>query len=107
MRSWVHWASVSHDEMWALPLAINNSFPILKSKNLSIDSYTIEEHETTSIIAGELAKVSFQGASQYIKFTNRHVPHQVKISQVNGTILQVIGSYSPITSSCVHTHIIL
>ena len=40
--------------------------------------------------------MSFQGASQYIKFTNRHVPHQVKISQVNGTILQVIGSYSPI-----------
>ena len=26
--------------------------------------------------------MSFQGASQYIKFTNRHVPHQVKISQV-------------------------
>ena len=32
IRSWVHWASVSHDEMWALTLAINNSFPILKSK---------------------------------------------------------------------------
>ena len=96
MRVSVRRASVSYDEMWALALAINNSLPILKNKNLSIDSYTIGEHETTSVIAGELAKVSFQGASQYIKFTNRHVPHQVKISQVNGTILQVIGSYSPI-----------
>ena len=92
-------ASVSHDEMWALALAINNSLPILKSKNLSIDSYTIGEHKTTSVIAEELAKLSFQGASQYIKFTNRHVPHRVKISQVNGTKLQVIGSYTPIIES--------
>ena len=36
-------ASVSHDEMWALALAINNSLPILKSKKLSVDSYKIGE----------------------------------------------------------------
>ena len=94
--SLVHHASVSYDEIWALALAINNSLPILKSKNLSIDSYTIGEHETTSIIADELAKVSFQGASQYIKFTNRHVPHKVKIKQAIGTKLQKIGTYLPI-----------
>ena len=92
-------ASVSHDEIWALALAINNSLPKLKNKNLSIDSYIIGEHETTSVIAGELAKVSFQGASQYIKFTNRHVPHEVKIKQVNGSKLQEIGSYTPLIES--------
>ena len=96
MHRRLRWASVSHDEMWALTLAINNSLPILKSKNLSIDSYKIGEHETTSVIAEELGKVSFQGASEYVKFTNRHVPHKVKISQVNGTTLQEIGSYTPI-----------
>ena len=51
MKSWVRWASVSYDELWALAMAINNSLPILKSKNLSIDSYTIGDHETTSVIA--------------------------------------------------------
>ena len=79
-RPYLRWASVSHDEMWALALAINNSLPILKSKNLSIDSYKIGEHETTSVIAEELAKLNFQGASGHVKFTNRHVPHEIKIS---------------------------
>ena len=86
MKSWVRWASVSHDEIWALAMAINNSFPILKSKNLSIDGYTIGDHETTSVIAEELGKVSFQGASEYVKFANRHVPHKLKIKQANRTI---------------------
>ena len=99
MHSWVRWASVSHDEIWALALAINNSLQILKSKNLSIDSYTIGEHETTSVIAEELGKVSFQGASENVKFTNRHVPHKLKISQVNGSLLEEIGSYTPIIKS--------
>ena len=94
-----HLASISYDEIWALALAINNSLPMLKSKNLSINSYTIREHETTSIIAEELAKVSFQGASGHIKITNRHVPYKVKISQVNGLQLQKIGSYTPIIES--------
>ena len=88
-------ASVSHDEMWALALAINNSLPILKSKNLSIDSYKIGKHETTSVIAEELAKLNFQGASGHVKFTNRHVPRELKIKQVNRSLLQKIGSYSP------------
>ena len=63
MRKVIGCASVSHNEMWAIALAINNSLLILKKKNLSIDNYAIGKHETTSVIAEELAKVSFQGAS--------------------------------------------
>ena len=99
MRKVIGRASVSHDETWAIALAINNSLPILKSKNLSIDSYAIGEHETTSVIVEELAKVSFQGASGHVKFINRHVPHKVKIRQVNGTVLQEIGRYMPLVKS--------
>ena len=99
MHGLIGHASVSHDETWAIALAINNSLQILKSKNLSIDSYTIGEHETTSVIAEELARLNFQGASGHIKFTNRHVPHEVKIRQVNRTVLQEIGSYTPIVES--------
>ena len=94
-RPYLCWASVSHNEMWALALAINNSLPILKSKNLSIDSYKIGEHETTSVTAEELGKLNFQGASGYVKFTNRHVPRELKISQVNRSLLQKIGCNSP------------
>ena len=36
------WASISHDEIWALALAINNSLPILKSKTSPLTATPLE-----------------------------------------------------------------
>ena len=85
-----------YDQVWALTLALNNSLPVLESRNLSIDNYIIGQRVITDIIEGHLAKVDFQGASGRIKFSDNHgVQPTVDIYRINGSREVLIGSFVP------------
>ena len=90
-----------HDQVWALALAVNNSLPVLKRRNLSIDNYSIGQSEITNIIEEQLALVNFQGASGQVKFNKyRGVPASVNIfwALENGTARHV-GIYNSLEPS--------
>ena len=63
----VTYASYLYDQLWAFALAVNNSLPVLKSRNLSISNYTIGQKTITTIIENELANMSFQGAGGLVQ----------------------------------------
>ena len=90
-----------HDQVWALALAVNNSLPVLKRRNLSIDNYSIGQSEITNIIEEQLALVNFPGASGQVKFNKyRGVPTSVNIfwALENGTARHV-GIYNSLEPS--------
>ena len=94
-------ATKLYDQMWAIGLAVNKSLPILKDRNLSIDNYTIGQHEVTRVIEEQMANLSFQGASGWVEFNQyRNVPKQVKVRWIltNGTAKHV-GTYNPLKPS--------
>ena len=94
------YANLLYDQVWALSLALNNSLPVLESKNLSIDNYVIGQREITDVIENHLAKVDFQGASGRIKFTDNHgVQPTVDIYRINGSREVLVGSYVPYRTS--------
>ena len=99
--------SLLHDQVWALALALNKSLPLLKIRNLSIDNYTIGQHEVTDVIEQQLANLSFQGASGWIEFNQyRSVSSPVEVFWVfrNKTDRQV-GIYDPLNPSDFHINI--
>ena len=94
------YSNLLYDQVWALALALNNSVTILKSRDLSIENYTIGQPEITHIIEKELAKVTFQGASGKIMFNEkREVQAIVDIYQVNGSKEVLVGSFVPHATS--------
>ena len=98
-----------YDQVWAIALAINNSLPVLESKNLSIDEYTIGQHEITAIIEQEMAKLRFQGAGGWVEFNNYHsvsTPVEVEVFQIldNGT-QERVGLYDHSNASGFHVNI--
>ena len=93
-------SNLMYDEVWALALAINNSLPVLESKNLSIDSYAIGHKEITTLIEEQLANVKFQGASGLIEFNQkRSVIATVDIFQIFNSSEVFVGSYVPVVDS--------
>ena len=81
-------ANSFYDQVWAFALALNNSIPSIYAKNLTFSSYTIgNTDEISSVIKQELMKLSFQGASGRIEFSDRQeIPSFVDIFQIrNGT----------------------
>ena len=94
-------ASYLYDQVWAIALAVNNSFPVLENKKLSFDNYTIGQHEITDVIEEQIAKLKFQGASGLIEFNqNRSVTTPVQVFWVfaNGTDKHV-GTLDPLNST--------
>ena len=65
-------ASYWYDQVWAIALAVNNSLPVLENRNLSIDNYTIGQHEITDVIEEQMANLSFQGAGGWVEFNQYH-----------------------------------
>ena len=98
----VIFASYLYDQVWALALAVNNSIPVLKNRNFSIDTYTIGQPEITEVIEKEMARLSFEGAGGLVEFNHYHgVSTPVKIFWVpnnNGTE-KLVGIYNPLCSS--------
>ena len=96
-----------YDQVWAIALAINNSLPVLESRNLSIDEYTIGQHEITAIIEQEMAKLRFQGAGGWVEFNKYHsVSTPVEVFQIldNGT-QERVGLYDHSNASAFHVNI--
>ena len=94
-------ASYLYDQVWAIALAVNNSFPVLENKKISFDNYTIGQHEITDVIEEQIAKLKFQGASGWIEFNqNRSVSTPVQVFWVfeNGTDKHV-GTFDPLNST--------
>ena len=92
----VTFAGYLYDQVWAFALAVNNSLPILRNRNLFIDSYTIGNNDVTNVFEEEMTKVSFQGAGGFVKFDLlRSVSTPVEIFWVteNGTEMRV-GLYN-------------
>ena len=89
--------SYIYDEVWALALALNDSFPVLNKRNLSIGNYSIGQLEITDVIEEHLENVSFQGAGGWVEFNdNRAVTTSVEVFLVleNGTDERV-GIFKP------------
>ena len=96
-----------YDQVWAIALAIHNSLPVLESRNLSIDEYTIGQHEITAIIEQEMAKLRFQGAGGWVEFNKYHsVSTPVEVFQIldNGT-QERVGWYDHSNASAFHVNI--
>ena len=89
-----------YDEIWALALAVNNSIPVLKDRNLSIDNYTIGRPEITEVIEEQLAYVRFQGASGWVEFNQyRGVSTPVDVFWKVNSTSRLVGVYDPLNSS--------
>ena len=88
------YASVLYDSIWAIALAMNNSqvTPPLKTKNGSM-------YATSAAIVFNLTSVSFQGASGWVKFSQREAALQlhVDIYQVHQNRSIQIGGYNQYT----------
>ena len=89
-----------YDQVWAFGLALNNSLPFIHSESLSFSDYTINGNPgpISRIIKRELMKLSFQGASGQIDFSDDHgqrTPTYVNIFQVQKGKPQLIGVYNP------------
>ena len=98
----VTYAKYLYDQVWAFALAVNNSLPELKNRNLSIDSYTIGQKEITGVFEAEMAKLSFQGAGGIIKFNQYHevsVPVEVHWVFDNNGTEKLVGIYNPLNLS--------
>ena len=95
-----------YDQVWALALALNNSLPVLRDKNLSIDNYTIGQPEITDVIEEQMARLSFQGAGGLVEFNQyRSVSTPVQIIWfVDKTDLNV-GIYNPLNVTNFHANI--
>ena len=100
-------ASYWYDQVWAIALAVNNSLPVLENRNLSIDNYTIGQHEITDVIEEQMANLSFQGAGGWVEFNQYHsvsTPVEVFWILDNGTGKQV-GVYNPLNPTDFHVDI--
>ena len=87
-----------YDQVWAMALAVNSSLSELKSRNLSIDNYTIGQPEITAVIEKNLKNLRFQGASGWIEFNqDQGVPSPIDIFLLpsNTTGVKRVGLYNP------------
>ena len=96
-----------YDQIWALALAVNNSLPILKNRNLSIDNYTIGQNGITAVIEEQMSKLSFQGAGGWVEFNQyRGVSTPVEIYWILEDGNQTcVGIYNPLDVANFHVSI--
>ena len=87
------YATVLHDEVWSLALALNRS---LETLNISLADYGFGQTTVTNTIAENLDNVSFQGAAGYVKFNSyREAGSSVNIFQVQSGQPVLVGVYNP------------
>ena len=103
----ISFAKYWYDQIWGLALAVNNSLPILKNRNLSIDNYTIGQNGITAVIEEQMSKLSFQGAGGWVDFNQyRGVSTPVEIYWILEDGNQTcVGIYNPLDAANFHVSI--
>ena len=95
-----------YDQLWAMALALDKAFPILRGRNFTIDNYTIGQNDITAVMEEQMANLSFQGAGGWIKFNqHRGVSTPVEVYWILDDGKQEhVGIYNPLNPSdfCVH-----
>ena len=96
-----------YDQIWSLALALNKSLPILQSRNLSIDNYTIGQDVITAVIEEQMANLSFQGAGGWVEFNQyRGVSTPVEVYWIlDDGKEELVGIYNPLNISSFIVHI--
>ena len=90
------YATVLHDEVWAIALALNNSLETLNSLNVTLTDYGLGQSIITDTVASNLKNISFQGAAGYIKFDSNHeASSSINIIQVQRGQPVLVGVYDP------------
>ena len=92
------YANSLYDQIWAFALAVNNSLPSVRSKNLSFEDYGIRKRvpNLSNILKHELKQVTFQGTSGRIDFSKKQEsPTFVNIFQIQKGKPKLIGIYDP------------
>ena len=86
------YAGLLYDQVWAFALAVNNSLPELKLKNVSIEDYRFGQPNVTSILEDGLQKLNFRGVTGQIHFNKyRETGPPVAVFQVIDTDEVPIG----------------
>ena len=99
-------ASYYYDQVWALALALNNSLPVMRARNLSIDNYTIDQPEITDVIEEQMAQLRFQGAGGLVEFNQyRSVSTSIEIIWFIDNTEQNVGIYNPLNVTNFHVNI--
>ena len=94
-----YYANTLYDQIWALVFAINNSLSKIKT-NGSFEDHIKQSPHIRNTLAHELKKISFQGASGEIKFTEeQEVLTMIDIVQVRNGTQVIIGEYNPYTEN--------
>ena len=89
------YATLLHDEVWAIALALNNSLETLKSLNLTLADYELGQSIITDMIARNMKNISFQGAAGYIEFdSNQEASSSINIVQVQRGQPVLVGVYN-------------
>ena len=89
------YATVLHDEVWAIALALNNSLETLKSLNVTLADYGLGQSFVTDMIAQNMKNISFQGAGGYIEFdSNQEAGSSINIFQVQRGQPVLVGVYN-------------
>ena len=89
------YATVLHDEVWAIALALNNSLETFKSLNLILTDYGLGQSIITDTIARNMKNISFQGAAGYIEFdSNQEAGSSISIFQVQRGQPVLVGVYN-------------
>ena len=102
----IEFGSYYYDQVWALALALNNSLPVLRDKNLSIDDYTIGQPEITDVIEKQMARLSFQGAGGLVEFNQyRSASTLVQIIWFVDKTERNVGIYNPLNVTNFHAKI--
>ena len=99
------YANSFYDQVWTFALALNQSLPLLASQNLSFSDNGFGTTEPiSSIIKGELQKLSFQGASGKIGFNEDHeIPSFVNIFQIQSGTAKLVAIYDPFSMNVTFT----
>ena len=90
------YANVLYDSIWALALTLNRSLSILNERKLSLANISQTRGKIYNVVEAELSKLSFQGATGFLNFSNDKAAVQSSIQLIqfqNGQQVQ-LGVYS-------------
>ena len=86
------WATFYFDATWSMALALNNSVDELRSRRLDLAQFRYGQNEVTEVIGEQLNRLSFEGISGTIKFSNTtgFISRGIDVSQLRQGELKLL-----------------